>query len=376
MSRKRILLSKPSTTGNEITYLKQALAEDWIVPMGPQVNEFEARLNSLYKSKFTVAMNSGTSAIHIALRLLDISAEDTVLCQSLTFIASASPVIYQNANLHFVDSEEDTWNICPKSLQKSIEELNKRNIKPKALITVDLYGASCKYEEIIEICKKYQIKIIQDSAEALGSTYKGQSLGSQGDYGVLSFNGNKIISSSGGGVLILNTQEEAARSLKLITQAKEDAPYYLHTEIGYNYRMSNICACIGLGQLDFLNEKVSKRKLIFNQYSERLKDLPISFQDSLNKLESNRWLTCITLIKKDPDQLISFLKSKNIEARRIWKPLHTQPVFKDTSFTSINTSPISEKIFNNGVCLPSGDELSSEDIEYVSSSIIEFFQDA
>lgn len=371
----RILLSPPHMSGNEQKYIDRAFKDNWIVPLGPNVTEFEKNMCQYLGQEglYAVAMSSGTAAIHIALRLLNIQANEEVFCSSATFIATANPIIYEKAIPVFIDSEKETWNICPKSLLKAIESRKKQNKKvPRILICADLYGMSAKYDELIEICKEYNIELIEDSAESLGSRYKSKKCGVLGRFGILSFNGNKIITTSGGGMLITHTKEEADKALFLITQAKDKASYYLHSEIGYNYRMSNICAGIGLGQLEVLNERVSQRRKVFETYNKDLVNTPVKMVQEPKEFYSNYWLSTALIDEKSkhkPQDIIQLLETYNVEARHIWKPLHTQPVFKGCEFFKAEEKAVSEYIFEHGICLPSGSSMKQEEQDIVCKII-------
>lgn len=362
----RILMSPPHMSGEEKKYIDRAFSDNFIVPLGPNVNEFEnVTIKYLAEDNLhAVAMSSGTAAIHIALRLLQVEMGEEIFCSSGTFIATANPILYEKAVPVFIDSEAETWNICPDSLLKAIKSKIAKNQKiPRILIVADLFGMSANYEKLEAICAEYKITIIEDSAEALGSSYKNKKCGVFGKFGILSFNGNKIITTSGGGMLITHSKEDAEKAIFLITQARDKAPYYLHSEIGYNYRMSNICAGIGLGQMTALDLRATTRRQHFSNYKRKLAGLPISFTEEPSDSFSNRWLTTILIDPKSnitPTSFLKVLDAANIEARHIWKPLHTQPIFKDNEFFSILDHPISELIFDEGVCLPSG-TLMSED---------------
>jgi pyridoxal phosphate-dependent aminotransferase EpsN len=374
----RVLLSPPHMGGEELKYIEKAFNDNWIVPLGPNVNEFENNMIKYLGEEglYAVAMTSGTAAIHIALRLLDVKQGEEIFCSSATFMASANPILYEKAVPVFIDSEISTWNICPDSLLKAIEAKKKLGKIPRILICADLFGMSAQYDRIEEICKQYNIQIIEDSAEALGSTFKKRKCGVFGKFGILSFNGNKIITTSGGGMLITHDKAEAEKALFLITQARDKAPYYLHSEIGYNYRLSNICAGIGIGQLKVIDERVKARRANFAHYAESLKNTPLEFTHDPTDFYSNHWLTTALIDPKSgkkPTDLLHLLESFNVEARHIWKPMHTQPIFKSNEFFSVYSKPISEKIFDEGVCLPSGSNLAPENLETVCRMIKSLF---
>jgi pyridoxal phosphate-dependent aminotransferase EpsN len=361
----KVLLSAPHMTGEEQKYIQSAIDENWVTPLGPNVTNFE---NEIVKylgetNLHAVAVSSGTAAIHIALKLLGLKEKEEVFCSSATFIASVNPVLYEKAVPVFIDSEPDTWNICPHSLLKAIEAKKATGKIPRFLIAVDLFGMSVKYQEIIEICKTYNIQIIEDAAESLGSRYKGKSCGTFGKFGILSFNGNKIITTSGGGMLITHSKEDAQKAIFLITQARDNAPYYLHSEVGYNYRLSNICAGIGLGQLTQLEHRVSARRNVYKLYQETLQNSGLLFQQENSDFYSNHWLSTALIEQntgKTPIELINFLSSHNVEARHIWKPMHTQPIFKSSEFFKVNSKAVSEDIFERGICLPSCSYMNKE----------------
>lgn len=378
----KILLSPPCLTGREQKYIDEAFKLNWIVPLGPQVDAFEQEILKTLGTtdRFAVAMNSGTSAIHIALRLLNIKPGEEIFCSTLTFIATANPILYEKAKPVFIDCEKETWNLCPKAFLKAVEAKKKTGKVPRALIAVDLYGESCDYIQIEEICKHYGIELIEDAAEALGSTYREKNCGAFGRFGILSFNGNKIITTSGGGMLICKNENDAKKAHFLITQARDPAPYYQHSEMGFNYRMSNICAAIGLGQLETLPARVERRSEIFKLYSSKLSNLPLEFPAQSGHSKSNRWLSTL-LIKdeaqkneKTPHELMTYLQQFNIESRRVWKPLHTQPLFAGAEiFQESPGQNISEDIFARGLCLPSGAQLTATQLETVANKIISFF---
>lgn len=363
----RVLLSAPHMSGHEMKYIQEAFDTNWITPLGPNVTAFENEVSQYLEDKnaHCVAMSSGTAAIHIALRLLKIQPGEEVFCSSATFAASANPIVYENAVPIFIDSENLTWNLCPDSLLKAIETKKRSGKIPRILVCVDLFGMSANYQKIMEICNQYKITVIEDSAESLGSKYKNSKCGTFGHFGILSFNGNKIITTSGGGMLITHIKEEADKALFMITQARDKAPYYLHSEIGYNYRMSNVCAGIGRGQLKVLDERVAARRQNFQLYKDNLKDTAFHFLNEEPDYYSNYWLSTTLLdpkCKKTPTDLMNVLDSFNIESRRVWKPLHTQPVFKNNDFFSIHEISVAEKIFNEGLCLPSCSDMKQETV--------------
>ncbi len=365
----RIWLSSPHMGGNEKKYIDQAFSENWVAPLGPNVDGFESDLQKFLNVKHAAALSSGTAAIHLALTILGVDTGDEVLCSSFTFSASVNPIVYQKAKPILIDSEKDTWNLDPLLLEQAIKERMKNRIKPKAIILVHLYGMPAKMNEITAIASEYDIPIIEDAAEALGSTYKGKALGSFGDIGILSFNGNKIITTSGGGALISTNKTYVNKARFLATQARDDAPHYQHSQIGYNYRMSNILAGIGRGQMEVLPQRIQKRREIFDYYKDSLKDISvISFCDEMGShYYSNRWLTCIIInpgktngISREDLRLA--LEKENIDARPLWKPMHLQTVFKD--YPSY-LNGISEDLFHKGLCLPSGSNLTKNDLDRI-----------
>ena len=370
----KIWLSSPHMSGKELDFIHEAFNSNWIAPLGPNVDGFEKALKKyLQNSSQVAALSSGTAAIHLSLILLGIKRGDEVICQSKTFSASANPIVYLGATPIFVDSESDTWNICPEQLERAIKDRINKGNRPKAIIAVHLYGMPYKVDEIHEIAKKYSIPIIEDSAEALGSEYKGIKCGTFGELSVLSFNGNKIITTSGGGALVTKSIEKRDKAVFLATQARDNAAEYHHTHIGYNYRMSNITAGIGRGQMIILDDHVEKRRSNFKFYKEAFKNIEeIEFLDEPTGYFSNRWLTCIILPSQGKREVLrKALLNENIESRPLWKPMHLQPVFKDAP-AYING--ISNQLFEKGLCLPIGSNLTKNDLDRVSSTIIKFFE--
>ena len=371
----RIFLSLPHLGGNEMKWIEEAFKDSWVVPLGPNVNEFEQLLGDYLGNNNVVALSAGTAALHLGLVALDVKAGDEVLCQSFTFAASANPIKYLGANPVFVDSEPDTWNMCPQALEEAICDRKRVTGRyPKAIIPVHLNGMPAKMNEIVAISNKYIIPKIEDAAEALGSTYYDKKCGTFGEYGVLSFNGNKIITTSGGGALI-SPNETADKHVKfLATQARENMPYYYHNVIGYNYRLSNISAGIGCGQMQVLDDHVARRRAIHKLYTELLKDVDgISVkQNPSDKFDSNFWLTTITFDEKlnvTPEDMRLALEAENIESRWLWRPMHMQPVYHDAPYYGGNCA---ESLFNTGLCLPSGSCLTDEDIHRVVNAIKNF----
>ncbi|HGH7181644.1 aminotransferase class I/II-fold pyridoxal phosphate-dependent enzyme [Bacillus luti] len=365
--KKRIYLSSPHMSGNEQKYIKDAFDSNWIAPLGPNVDEFERELASFVGVKGGAAVSSGTAAIHLALRLLNVQKGDIVFCSSFTFVASANPIVYLGAEPVFIDSEPETWNMSPQALAIALHDANKAGKLPKAVILVHLYGQSAKLDEILSICNHYDVPIIEDAAESLGSTYKGKASGTFGRFGIYSFNGNKIITTSGGGMLVSNDVEALERARFLATQAKDPAPHYEHSEVGYNYRMSNILAGIGRGQLEVLEERVNVRRGIFSKYYEELSHIPgFYFMPELKNTRSNRWLTTLKIDEREAgvslEKVLRTLVEENIEARPMWKPLHMQKLFKRGKYYAHNKNEsVSEELFQMGVCLPSGSNLTEED---------------
>lgn len=369
MTKAKIWLSSPHMGDNELTYVNEAFATNWIAPLGPNVNEFENTIGEYLKEKVHVAaLNSGTASIHLGLNLLGVSQGDEVLCQSFTFSASANPIAYLGAKPVFIDSEKETWNICPELLEEAIIDRIKNGKKPKAIIAVHLYGMPYKIKEVTDIANKYEIPVLEDSAEALGSRYYDVNCGTFGDIGILSFNGNKIITTSGGGALVTKNKLYRDKAIFLATQARDNAPHYQHSHIGYNYRMSNVIAGIGRGQMEVLDERVKARRANYDFYKKELNDIEqISFLDELTGSFSNRWLSCITTPSFEQREKIRLsLEKENIESRPLWKPLHMQPVFKDCKSYVNGTS---EKLFETGLCLPSGSNLSNQSLELITTLI-------
>ncbi len=360
----KIWLSSPHMGGSEINYVNQAFESNWIAPLGPNVDNFEKELGEYLGISNVAALSSGTAAIHLALILSGVGVGDEVLCQSFTFSATVNPIIYQGAIPVFIDSEEDTWNMDPSLLKKAIEERIRLGKKPKACIVVHLYGMPSKIKEIKAICDKYEIILIEDAAEALGSMIGNQKVGTFGTFGIFSFNGNKIITTSGGGALVSKNSEAIEKARFLSTQARDPAPHYQHSEIGYNYRMSNVSAGIGRGQLEVLNQWIRNRRFNSTYYQEKLN---FKIQKEPKEYYSNRWLTTVLFESFESREKIRIgLAKDNIEARPLWKPMHLQPVFNKYP-KYINCT--AENLFNLGLCLPSGSNLNNIDLERVIDSI-------
>lgn len=363
----RVYLSPPHLSGHERAFVEEAFASNWIAPLGPQVDAFERELAAACEVGHAAALSSGTAAIHLALRLLGVGPGDEVLCPTLTFAGTVFPVLYQGARPVFVDAHPETWTLDPELLAEELERRARAGRLPAAVITVDLYGQSADHEPILAACGAQGVPVVEDAAEALGSTYRGRALGGFGRFGILSFNGNKILTTSGGGALLSDDGEAIARARKLASQAREPVVHYEHRELGFNYRLSNLLAAVGRGQLRVLDERVAARRRTFERYREALGELPgLGFMPEAPYGRSNRWLTCITL---DPEELGAdreavrlALEAEDIEARPIWKPMHLQPVFAGCETVG---GAVAERIFERGLCLPSGSSLSDEDRERV-----------
>lgn len=355
--------------GNEISYINEAFSTNWIAPLGPNVDGFENVISDyLGENVHVAALSSGTASIHLGLTLLGVSHGDEVLCQSFTFSASANPIAYLGAKPIFIDSEKETWNICPVLLEEAIVERIKNGKKPKAIIAVHLYGMPYKIKEVVNVANKYEIPVLEDSAEALGSKYYNVNCGTFGDIGILSFNGNKIITTSGGGALISNNKEYRDKAIFLATQARDNAPHYQHSQIGFNYRMSNVIAGIGRGQMEVIDDRVAARRSNYDFYKKELSNIEgINFLDEPKGFYSNRWLTCITTPSYEYRERIRLaLSNENIESRPLWKPLHLQPVFKECKSFTNGTS---EELFEIGLCLPSGSDLSKNNLQLITNLI-------
>ena len=384
MEHSKIWLSSPHMGGSEQKFVNEAFDANWIAPLGPNVTGFEIDIeNYLSNSKIdenlvnVAALSSGTAALHLALILLGVKAGDEVICQSMTFAASANPIMYLGATPVFIDSESDTLNLCPVQLEKAIEDRIAKGNKPKAIIAVHLYGMPYKVDEIQKVADKFEIPIIEDSAEALGSSYKGRKCGTFGEIGILSFNGNKIITTSGGGALIAKNKSIKQKAIFLATQARDDAPHYQHTEIGYNYRLSNISAGIGRGQMEVLDKHVNLRRkmnMFYQEVFSNIKGVTV-FSEPSDDYFCNNWLSIISVDKeitgKSREDLRLFMEGLNIECRPLWKPMHLQPVFKNMPFYG---DGLAEELFDTGLCLPSGSNLTNEDRERLSLGINEFFR--
>lgn len=358
---KRIYLSPPHMGGEEMKYIQEAFESNWIAPLGPNVDEFENEVAEYVGAKGAVALSSGTAAIHLALKCIGVSQGDYVFCSSLTFAGTCNPIMYEKAIPVFIDSEPETWNMSPVALEKAFHWAKKEGKLPKAVVVVNLYGQSADYDRLLPICEHYEVPVIEDAAESLGATYKGKQTGTFGKFGVFSFNGNKIITTSGGGMVVSDDVEALKKIKFLATQAREQASHYEHKEIGYNYRMSNIVAGIGRGQLKVLNQRIEKKREIFKFYKRELKVFEgIKMMPISDNNKPNYWLSCVTCDGKlGPLDIIDMLDKENIESRPIWKPMHLQPIF--ANYKSFYEG-ISANVFNNGVCLPSGTEMDDEDL--------------
>lgn len=372
----KIWLSSPHMGGGEMGYIQEAFEHNWVAPLGKNVDEFEIAIQDyLQENKFAAALSSGTAALHLALIQLGIGYGDEVICQSFTFSATANPIKYLGATPVFVDSDKTNWNMSPEILEIAIQDRVKNHKKPKAVIVVHLYGMPAMMDEILEICNRYEIPLVEDSAESLGSKYKGRRCGTFGEFALLSFNGNKIITTSGGGALVTNTKAQKEKTIFLSTQARDQAPHYQHSEVGYNYRLSNICAGIGRGQMEVLEERVSQRRANHDFYKELFSDIDAVevFSEVNSDFYSNHWLTSITLHKdltsRTTEELMSAFLDRNIETRPLWKPMHLQPVFKDCPYYGENAA---EELFNQGLCLPSGSNLTNDDKKRIKDVIVNF----
>ncbi|PAQ12883.1 pyridoxal phosphate-dependent aminotransferase [Bacillaceae bacterium SAOS 7] len=368
MTEKRIFLSPPHLSGNEQTYVNEAFATNWIAPTGPNVHQFEENMAKYVQTNGSVAVSSGTAAIHLALLLLNVQQGDVVFCSTLTFVATANPIVYVGAEPVFIDSEEESWNMSPLALERALHEAKKKGQLPKAVIVVHLFGQSAKMNEILAICHQYNVPVIEDAAESLGSEYQGRKSGSLGSFGIYSFNGNKIITTSGGGMLVSDDVERLNHAKYLAAQARDPLPFYQHQTVGYNYRMSNVLAGIGIAQLQVLDERVKAKRALFVRYKESLRHIDsIQFMPELAGTKSNRWLTTFTIDDKEKvEEILNALAKENIEARQVWKPLHTQPVFSGYRYyPHLEYKSVSDQLFEKGLCLPSGTSMSEQDQDRV-----------
>lgn len=379
--KERIYLASPhmSEEGYEQTYVKEAFETNWVAPLGPNVTNFEQELATYVGVNSASALSSGTAAIHLGLKALGVEAGDVVFCSTLTFSASCNPILYLGATPVFIDSDAKTWNMCPKALKLAFEAAEKNNQIPKAVVVVNLYGQSADMDPIIELCEQYQVPILEDAAESLGATYKGRMSGTIGDIGIYSFNGNKIITTSGGGMMVSNNEAYTKKATFWATQSREAERHYEHKEIGYNYRMSNVVAGIGRGQLKVLNERITKKKEIFNMYQEAFKDIQeIEMMNICDYGKSNYWLSVMTLSEDSrvkPLDIMMELESHNIESRPVWKPMHLQPIFKQYPFFTVSEGiSVAEDYFNRGICLPSDTKMTTEQQQQVIAYIRALFQ--
>ncbi|MCI6552595.1 MAG: DegT/DnrJ/EryC1/StrS family aminotransferase [Lachnospiraceae bacterium] len=376
MEKKRIYLSSPTMHGKEQEFVKEAFDTNWVAPLGPNVDALEKEMEAFTGAGHAAALSAGTAAIHLALRLLGVKEGDVVFVSSLTFCATCNPIVYEKAAPVFIDSERDTWNMCPRALERAYEKYPH----PKAVILVHLYGTPARLDEIMNICREHGTPLIEDAAESLGSTYRGRHTGTFGSFGIYSFNGNKIITTSGGGMLVSPEEEQIRRARFLATQARDPARHYQHSQIGFNYRMSNVTAGIGRGQLMFLEEHKRLKKEIYRTYSEAFEEIPEITMNPLNpEGDANCWLSCMTLeegCRVTPDRIMDALEKENAESRPIWKPLHLQPVFAECDFVTAEGGPesVSEDIFRRGLCLPSDIKNTEEDMELIIGTVKSLFE--
>ena len=373
VKKNKIYLSPPHMSGEELKLIEDAINSNWIAPLGPHVDAFEKEIAAYIGVEDAAALSSGTAALHLSLKILGVKENDIVFCSDLTFVASANAISYLGAIPVFIDSDEKSWNMCPKALEKAFGKYS-----PKAVIVIDIYGQSADYHEIVEICDKYEVPIIEDAAEALGASFDKKKCGSFGEISILSFNGNKIITSSGGGMLLSNKQSYVDKARKLASQAREDFIHYEHKELGYNYRMSNIIAAIGRAQLKVLDKYVQIRRNIFKRYKQSFNQIEaIDFMPEIELGNSSRWLTILIVqesVKTSINSIINYLSDKNIEARPVWKPMHLQPLYLKNDFITLNKkNPISDKLYYKGLCLPSGSNLSKIDQERVVQAVKDCF---
>ncbi|PKE20295.1 aminotransferase class I/II-fold pyridoxal phosphate-dependent enzyme [Macrococcoides caseolyticum] len=371
----RVFLSSPHMGGNEEKYVKEAFDTNWIAPLGENVTQFENAVKSYTGAKAACALSSGTGGLHLALDLLGVGPGDIVFCSSLTFIATANPIMYLGAEPVFIDSDLDSWNMSPYALRKAFEKYAAMDKLPKAVMIVNLYGQSAKMDELMAICNEYNVPVVEDAAESLGSKYHGQMSGTFGKFGIFSFNGNKIITTSGGGMIISDDEEAIAHALKKATQARDNALHYQHSEVGYNYRLSNVSAGIGRGQMEVLDDRVAKKREIFDRYVEGLKGIDgISFMEELEDSFSNRWLSTMIVdsekVGKTSVEIIEHLAGFNIEARPVWKPMHLQPLFEGKDFIQDELQDVSKFLFENGICLPSDTKMT----EVIQDTVIDMIK--
>ncbi len=376
MGNKRIYLSTPTMHGEEMGFIQEAFEKNWVAPLGFNCDNFEIEIADYLTTNgdaFCLALSSGTAALHLAMKLAGVKKGDKVFCSDMTFSATVNPVSYEGAEQVFIDSEKETWNMDPAALEKAFEKYPD----VKVVVLVHLYGVPAKIDEILAICKKHNAILVEDAAEALSSTYKNKKCGTFGEYGVLSFNGNKIITTSGGGMLVSKTKEARDKAYFWATQSREPALWYQHNEIGYNYRMSNIVAGIGRGQLVHIEEHRALKEKIYNRYKEAFKNLPVKMNPYIEESKPNFWLSCFTINEDcsvSPFEIIEKLSKENIESRPIWKPMHMQPVFENSDFISVSDKPVDEDIFERGICLPSDIKITDEELDRVIGIIKTCFE--
>lgn len=362
--KNRLFLSAPHMSGNELKYIEKVFESNYIAPLGEYVNRFENSIKEYTSSNNALALSSGTAAIHLALRILGIGKDDNVLASTFTFIGSVSSILYVGANPIFLDSDEKSWNISPILLEEYLKTCGK---KPKALILTHLYGMSADIEKIARICKENDVYLIEDAAESLGATFKGKHTGTFGDFGIYSFNGNKILTTSGGGMLVSNNEEYIKKAMFYSTQAREQEVFYQHEEYGYNYRMSNVLAAVGVAQMEVIEDRVNKKREIFSWYKEFLEDIEeITMMPELENSRGNRWLTALTFEKTDYNKIMKALEEVNVESRPLWKPMHMQPLFKDSNSYLDGTS---EKLFEKGLCVASSTTMTKDDVKMICEEI-------
>jgi len=371
----RIFLSPPHMGGEELKYINDVFESNYIAPVGKHITYFENEVARRFGAKGVLALSSGTAAIHLALRFLNVKADDIVLCSSLTFVGSANPILYERAIPVFIDSEPETWNMSPVALEQAFQKYCQMDKQPKAVIAVNLYGQCADMNAISRICKKYDTPMIEDAAESIGAKYQNQFSGTFGEFSIFSFNGNKMITTSGGGMLLSHNQDAINKARYWSTQARDPVVHYEHSELGYNYRMSNVLAAIGLGQLQVLDAHIQRCRQIFNRYEKELGHIPgIDFMPEPPGYFSNRWLTVMTMAPslESPLALINHLEEQNIESRPVWKPMHLQPLFQGTDFfPHDHHQPVSEQLFETGICLPSGPGMTDEEQSHVIACILE-----
>lgn len=377
MFEKRVYLSSPTMHGEEQMYVKEAFDTNWVAPLGKNVDEFERAVEKYMGVKAAAALTAGTSSLHLSMKLAGVKRGDIVLCSDLTFAATVNPVSYEGGVQVFVDSERDTWNIDPKALEVALKKYDgSKYPKAKAVVIAHLYGTPAKLDEIVELCNKYDVILIEDAAESLSATYKGRQTGTFGKYNTISFNGNKIITTSGGGMLLSDDEEAIKKARFWATQAREPFPYYEHEELGYNYRMSNIVAGIGRGQMLHLDEHRAQKEAIYKRYEENLKDLPIKMNPYLKDSKPNFWLSCLTINEGEsvtPDDIRLALQEENVESRPIWKPMHMQPLYKDNDFITLGDN-VGEDIFKRGLCLPSDNKMDAQTQDIICDIIRKVFK--